>query len=88
MPMYDFECTKCGHTFEMVIAFSAPPPPCPECSEPTERLLSAPLVGKTTKRDGLGPKGKKYLSPEYQAKLKKKAEREGKIHGPPTSKNR
>jgi len=88
MPMYDFECTKCGHTFEMVTAYSAAPPPCPECNEPTERLMSAPLVGKTTKRDALSPKAKKLLSPEHQAKLKAKAAREGRRVGAPTQKNR
>jgi putative FmdB family regulatory protein len=83
MPMYDFECTKCGHTFETVTPSSAAPPPCPECNEPTERLMSAPLVGKTTKMDGIPAKGRKYLSKEYQAKLKEKAAREGKRWGPP-----
>ena len=86
--MYDFECTKCGHTFEMVTGHSAAPPPCPECNAATERLVSAPLVGKATKLDGLGAKGKKYLSPEYQGKLKAKAEREGRRFGPPTQKNK
>lgn len=88
MPMYDFECTKCGHTFEMVTPYSAAPPPCPECDQATERLVSAPLVGKTTKLDGLGPKAKKHLSPEFQAKLKAKAARQGKHVGVRTSKNK
>ena len=83
MPMYDFECTKCGHTFEMVIAYSAAPPPCPECNEATERLISAPLLGKATKMDRIPAKGKKYLSKEYQSKLKEKAAREGRKWGPP-----
>jgi putative FmdB family regulatory protein len=82
MPMYDFECTKCGHTFEEVTPSTAAPPSCPECKQPTQRLMSAPLFGKGKVAD-MSPKARKYLSKEYQAKLKAKAEREGKRHGLP-----
>jgi len=82
MPMYDFECTKCGHAFETVTAMSAPPPECPECGSATERLISAPLFGQG--KEGDKSKGAKtYLSKDYQSKLKAKAEREGKRWGPP-----
>ncbi len=81
MPMYDFECTACGNEFEDIVASDAPPPPCPDCGAATERRLSAVFVGKGLKK--VGPKAKKYLSKEYQTKLKAKAEREGKKWGPP-----
>jgi putative FmdB family regulatory protein len=82
MPMYDFECTKCGHTFETVTAMGAPPPACPECASPTDRLVSAPLFGQGKEGDK-SKNAKRYLSKETQAKLKAKAEREGKHWGPP-----
>ncbi len=82
MPMYDFECTKCGHAFETVTPMGAPPPECPECASPTERLMSAPFFGQGKEADK-SPKAKKLLSKEYQAKLKARAERQGKRWGPP-----
>ncbi|MDP1708288.1 MAG: zinc ribbon domain-containing protein [Gammaproteobacteria bacterium] len=44
MPIYDYECTQCGHRVEVMQKFSdAPPAACPACSQPTLRkLLSAP----------------------------------------------
>ena len=30
MPMYDFVCTACGHTFEDLVSGEATPP-CPRC---------------------------------------------------------
>jgi putative FmdB family regulatory protein len=81
MPMYDFECSSCGNGFEEIVPSDAPPPPCPACGAATERLLSAPMVGKGGKRMSKG--AQKYLSPEVQSKLKAKAEREGKRWGPP-----
>jgi putative FmdB family regulatory protein len=45
MPMYDFECQGCGHTFEAV-ARSDEKLPCPECKgDNVERLISAPAIG-------------------------------------------
>ncbi len=44
MPIYDYECTLCGHRVEVMQKFSdAPPAACPACSQPALRqLLSAP----------------------------------------------
>jgi putative FmdB family regulatory protein len=82
MPMYDFECTACGNEFEDIVASDAAPPPCPECGAASERRPSAVFVGKGEKKKMSGA-AKKYLSKEYQSKLKAKAEREGKRWGPP-----
>jgi putative FmdB family regulatory protein len=43
MPIYDYECQKCNHTWDAIESFSAPPnPPCPQCrSKKTHRLISA-----------------------------------------------
>ena len=44
MPIYDYSCRGCGHTFEALVR-SATVPACPQCrSEDLERLLSLPAV--------------------------------------------
>jgi len=44
MPMYDYECKACGHTFE-TIARVDETPPCPSCGKSeTERLMGAPMI--------------------------------------------
>ena len=45
MPIYEYECKKCGHRFERIQKFSDPPAKtCPECGGKVEQLLSAPAV--------------------------------------------
>ena len=45
MPLYEYQCTKCKHTFEKIQKFSDKPvKKCPECGGPVEKLLSAPAV--------------------------------------------
>ena len=45
MPLYEFECTKCGHRFERLQRFSDPPPEaCPTCGAAVHQLLSAPAI--------------------------------------------
>ena len=49
MPMFDYKCASCDHTFEeLVYSFGEEPKVCPICnSEAPEKLMSAPapLVG-------------------------------------------
>ena|SRR5262245_64032446 len=45
MPLYEYQCKKCGHRFERIQKFSdAPVKKCPECGGAVERLISAPAV--------------------------------------------
>jgi putative FmdB family regulatory protein len=45
MPLYEYQCKKCGHRFERIQKFSDPPvKKCPECGGAVEQLLSAPAV--------------------------------------------
>jgi len=45
MPLYEYQCRKCGHRFERIQRFSDPlVKKCPECGGGVERLLSAPAV--------------------------------------------
>ena len=45
MPLYEYECTVCGHRFEVIQRFSdAPIAECQKCSAPVVKLLSAPAI--------------------------------------------
>lgn len=45
MPLYEYQCKKCGHRFERIQKFSDPlVKKCPECGGAVEQLLSAPAV--------------------------------------------
>ena len=42
MPLYEYRCKKCGHTFEKLRQFSDPKiRKCPECGGTVEQLVSA-----------------------------------------------
>src|SRR5256885_10865139 len=45
MPLYEYECEKCGHRFEMIRKFSDPPlEVCPKCGSPVRKLMSSPAI--------------------------------------------
>jgi putative FmdB family regulatory protein len=45
VPLYEYQCKKCGHRFERIQKFSDPlVKKCPECGAAVEQLLSAPAV--------------------------------------------
>jgi len=45
MPLYEYQCKKCGHRFEKIQKFSDKPvKKCPQCSGPVEQTISAPAV--------------------------------------------
>jgi putative FmdB family regulatory protein len=45
MPLYEYECRKCGHRFERIQKFSdAMVKKCPECGGKVEQMISAPAV--------------------------------------------
>src|SRR6266478_5946681 len=45
MPLYEYECKKCGHRFEKIQLFSDPMlKKCPECGGKVEQMISAPAV--------------------------------------------
>jgi len=44
LPLYEYECPKCG-TFEVIRKFAdAPLESCPTCAQPVEKLASAPAI--------------------------------------------
>ena len=45
MPLYEYQCTKCGNRFERIQKFSDPlVTECPQCAGRVEQLISAPAV--------------------------------------------
>jgi putative FmdB family regulatory protein len=45
MPIYEYECLKNKHRFEVIQKFSDPPVAhCIVCGEPVEKLLSSPAI--------------------------------------------
>ncbi|MEZ4236555.1 MAG: zinc ribbon domain-containing protein [Myxococcota bacterium] len=40
MPIYEYECTSCGHRFEQLVRIGADAPPCPECAHEVRKLVS------------------------------------------------
>jgi putative FmdB family regulatory protein len=45
MPLYEYQCEKCGHRFEKIQKFSDKMvKKCPECGGKVEQMISAPAV--------------------------------------------
>jgi putative FmdB family regulatory protein len=45
LPLYEYKCVKCGHTFEKIESVSASESKkCPKCGARAERQLSAPAI--------------------------------------------
>jgi len=45
MPLYEYQCKKCGHRFEKIQKFSDKPiTKCPECGGRVDKVISAPAV--------------------------------------------
>jgi putative FmdB family regulatory protein len=45
MPLYEYQCKKCGHLFEKIQKFSDKPmKKCPDCGGAVEQTISAPAV--------------------------------------------
>jgi len=45
VPIYEYECTKCGHVFDAIQKVSDKPlRKCEKCSGKVERLISAPAI--------------------------------------------
>lgn len=43
MPLYEYQCSACGHRFEVIRKFSdAPLTECPRCKGTVEKLVSSP----------------------------------------------
>ncbi len=41
MPLYDYRCVDCNHTFEVTHEVGGTPGPCPVCGGPVRRVFSS-----------------------------------------------
>jgi putative FmdB family regulatory protein len=84
VPLYEYRCTKCGHTFEKIQKFSDPHiSECPKCGAAVEQVISAPAVQfkgagwyvtDYAKKSGSSTNGKKEVSSSSESKSETKAE--------------
>ncbi len=45
MPLYEYQCQKCGEKLEAIQKFSDPPyTRCPQCSGDLKKLISSPAI--------------------------------------------
>ena len=60
MPLYDYECRKCGNQFEVLVRPGSPTPACTECgSEEIERQLTSFAVSTEGSREANIKKARK-----------------------------
>jgi putative FmdB family regulatory protein len=63
MPLYDFECRKCGHEFEVLVRPGSAAPACSECgSDDLEKLLSGFAVSSEATRANNLAAGRKFYA--------------------------
>ena len=63
MPLYDFECRKCGHEFEVLVRPGSAAPVCSACgSDDLEKLLSGFAVSSETTRANNLSAGRKFYA--------------------------
>jgi len=67
MPIYEYRCTSCGHTLEVIQKFNGKPlKKCMECSGALEKLISRSafqLKGGGWYNEGYGGQGKSSSTP-------------------------
>ncbi|MBF0450040.1 MAG: zinc ribbon domain-containing protein [Candidatus Magnetomorum sp.] len=52
MPIYEYQCKQCNHTFEhLQLNTDLPPQSCPECGQAIEKLMSAGSFNLNTGTD-------------------------------------
>lgn len=50
MPIYEYRCTQCHHTFECYQTVGEPAPACPQCGSPSKKVYAS--VGLIFKGSG------------------------------------
>ncbi len=94
MPLYDYACTKCGHTFEVRHGFDeSHDKPCPLCGAPVRRVFNAaPVLFKgsgfyvtDSRRGSAGTKDEKSKSDAPAASKTEKSEKSEKKPAEPAA---
>jgi putative FmdB family regulatory protein len=79
MPLYEFDCSACGHRFEALVRSGSAAPTCTACgSSALERLLSAFAVSSAQTRQAALKAGRKHQAKSLRDK--KIAEKEASDH--------
>ena len=85
MPLYEYECTKCGERVEIIQKISDPPySHCPKCSGDMRKLMSSPAI----QFKGSGFYKTDYASskpPEPKSETKSESKSESKSDGKSSS---
>ncbi len=72
MPIYEYQCTRCAHEFELLLLRTSPVPACPSCdSQDLEQLLS----GFAVSSDGTRQTSIDKLRRSYKASGQRRDER-------------
>ena len=83
MPTYDYECKKCGHTWEAFQSIKAEPlKKCPECKKAGAQRMIGPGAGILFKGSGF------YLTDYRSDSYKKAAEADKKASEPAKSESK
>jgi putative FmdB family regulatory protein len=70
MPIYEFECEKCGNRFEELVGSDAPDPACPACGAAEARRLISPVSPPSRQ-----PRGSKVRADEGRRRDRESARR-------------
>ena len=85
MPLYEYQCDECGHTFEKIQKFSDPlEAVCPKCGGPVRKLMSSPAIQFKGSGWYITDYAKKESAP---AKGDAKGETKGESKSEPSGKN-
>jgi putative FmdB family regulatory protein len=62
MPIYEYQCEKCGHQFEYLVLHSSPAPECPSChhTELQKMISLCAVSSEGTRQTHLKRERKKY----------------------------
>ena len=85
MPIYEYRCTSCGHTLEVIQKFNDKPlKKCTECSGALEKLISRSafqLKGGGWYNEGYGGQGKSPTSSSPSSSSTEATPKDGKAGG-------
>ena len=67
MPIFEYECKKCAHNFEvLVVSASDPAPQCPECQcLDVSKLISSGTMRKQEEYTGAGGMFDPFVGPRF-----------------------
>ena len=95
MPLYEYQCDECGHTFEKIQKFSDPlETECPKCGGRVRKLASSPAIQfkgsgwyitDYAKKDSAGAKGEAKGDAKGDAKSEAKSDAKSESSGSGTS---